>query len=194
MGGVVAFEMAVQLQKQGHEIGLLALLDSWAPEPMPDKFDQAALLNQFCKDLGGTFGKDFPVLDDTTGAIARDEQLNSLLERAKMAGLFPADIGLTQFRPLLEVFQANYQALARYIPPVYPHRMALLQANELLAEHSPAPARLGWDKFTSEPIEHCTVSGNHYTILTKPGVESLAEQLRRCLDNAPDTSGIRREA
>ncbi|MCI0574921.1 MAG: thioesterase domain-containing protein, partial [Chloroflexi bacterium] len=33
VGGVVAFEMAWQLQKQGHEVGLLALVDSPVPNP-----------------------------------------------------------------------------------------------------------------------------------------------------------------
>jgi thioesterase domain-containing protein len=52
MGGVIAFEMARQLQQQGQEIGMLALIDTGVPEAKESEYNWAVLLWIFALDLG----------------------------------------------------------------------------------------------------------------------------------------------
>ena len=56
LGGVVAFETARQLSSQGHEAGLLALIDSWAQSYFdrgePADLDDIAVIASFAADLG----------------------------------------------------------------------------------------------------------------------------------------------
>ncbi len=61
VGGIIAYEMARQLQQSGQEIALLALLDSapLPPEPVSDE-DDALLFMQFAWDLGRLLGSNLP--------------------------------------------------------------------------------------------------------------------------------------
>lgn len=61
VGGVIAYEMACQLQQGGQEVDLLALLDSAPPAPEPVSVaSDATLFLQFAWDLGRLLGKNIP--------------------------------------------------------------------------------------------------------------------------------------
>ncbi|BAZ49869.1 amino acid adenylation domain-containing protein [Nostoc sp. NIES-4103] len=185
MGGVVAFEMAQQLQRQGETVALLVLIDSRIPnygeKNSLDKIDKTALLNYFAIDLAGRFGKNLEISNDTFQQLTLDEQLNYILEQAKLNGILPEDIEEKHIHPLIEVFKANLQALQSYIPQVYSQRITLLQASEILSDNLHIAA-FSWDKLTTNSVDIYSVPGNHYTILTKPHVQDLSVQLKRCLD------------
>lgn len=61
VGGIIAYEMACQLQQSGEDVALLTLLDSAPPaaEPAPVASD-ATLFLQFAWDLGRLLGKNIP--------------------------------------------------------------------------------------------------------------------------------------
>lgn len=61
VGGIIAYEMACQLQQSGQDVALLALLDSAPPsgEPAPAASDTTLFL-QFAWDLGRLLGKHIP--------------------------------------------------------------------------------------------------------------------------------------
>ena len=120
-GGIVAFEMAQQLEAEGQKVALLALLDSWAlaPEkPSPAAIEGRALL-ALAQDLG--FGvDDAAFLSDHLSRLAQDEQLTYILERVRAAHLAPPDVGLPQLRRHLYVLQTNLRARQSYRPQEYP--------------------------------------------------------------------------
>jgi amino acid adenylation domain-containing protein len=61
VGGIIAYEMACQLQQSGEEVALLALLDSASPAPLPASLaSDATLFLQFAWDLGRLLGKNIP--------------------------------------------------------------------------------------------------------------------------------------
>src|SRR5262249_20645259 len=84
LGGVVAFEMAQQLQAQGQTVALLALLDTRVPvlHEARGSDDDAALLSRFARDLGLAFDE---------RQLPRDEPLSYILEEARTVGLWPPD-------------------------------------------------------------------------------------------------------
>jgi len=179
-GSYVAFEMAQQLQKQGQEVALLAILDTQAPIPdnklVEIDRDDAGYLADIAIAIERLFGKNLSVSYDDLQLLEPDEQLNYLLERLKMVNFFPPEARIPQIRGFLQVFKANAQV--HYVPKgVYPTRITIFRASE---EFSDDPA-MGWDKFSSESVETHDVPGNHITMVAEPHVQVLAEQLRACL-------------
>jgi thioesterase domain-containing protein len=48
---------------------------------------------------------------------------------------------------------------------------------------------LGWSEWAAGGVDVHVVPGNHATMVYKPHVEVLAEELRACLDRARTTEG-----
>jgi amino acid adenylation domain-containing protein len=183
-GGHVAFEMALQLQKQGQEVALLAILDTQAPiaenkSLEEDDKDDAKYLTELASVLESFFGKSLSVSYEDLQPLKPDEQLNYLLERLKMVNIFPPEAKLSQLRGFLQVFKANHQA--HYVSQdIYPNRITVFRGSE---ECRDDPA-MSWDRVSSQPIESLEVPGDHITMMTEPHVQVLAEKLRACLDKA----------
>jgi amino acid adenylation domain-containing protein len=183
-GGVVAFEMAQQLYQQGHEVALLALIDSYAPIAvnMFEKIDEKMLVVYLVKDLGGLFGRELPLSIDELQPLNRDELLNSILEQAKLLNILPSELGLEQMQRMLQVFQTNYQAAYRYIPKPYPGRITLFCSSEKVVEVTQEDPSQGWDKLADCGLEISKIPGDHYTIVREPHVQILAQQMRTKLN------------
>jgi thioesterase domain-containing protein len=43
---------------------------------------------------------------------------------------------------------------------------------------------MGWSELSTESVEVFTIPGNHYSIVRKPAVENLAQQLKACIAQA----------
>jgi len=195
-GGWVAFEMAQQLQKQGHRVDLLAILDVQAPvpgnNPVDVDGDEATWLVIIARQIERWLGKKLEVTYEALQPLPPDEQLNYFKERLKIVNLLPHEASTTQARGFLQVFKANAQALAHYnLQEVYPTRITLLRASEFHPEDTTLPTEnlledptWGWGQLSAEPVEIHVVPGDHLTMMAEPHVQVLAERLRACLDKA----------
>jgi thioesterase domain-containing protein len=192
-GGVVAFEMACQLQAQGHRVAVVALLDSAAPTSSY----KIAWRGKFLHDLV----RDLP--DWVTGFLQlTSDQWRELIQlKIKMANARVADIfrlqgqnqapNLTKYVGDLsefpeqhrEVAQAQHRAYMDYKPRTYPGRLTLFRARmqPFFSSHDPA---MGWRQLAAGGLEIRVVPGNHLGMLQEPHVKALAEQLRACLGGA----------
>ncbi|HLF24969.1 MAG TPA: amino acid adenylation domain-containing protein [Anaerolineae bacterium] len=184
MGGVVAFEMAHQLQAQAQRVALLALIDADLPtgdaEPQMDEM-------WFWADLALSLGLPLD-LDLSLDAVARelqrfsqlapDERLTALLEYLKRANIEPPDIELPQVRRLFQVFKCHRLALQRYAPRTYADSIALFQAGEPVLAGPMSVGTSGWRALASGSLTVQTIPGNHYTIMREPNIEILAGQLQ----------------
>ena len=194
LGGLVAFEMAQQLQIQAQTIGLLALLDV-EPRELGEDEDSPHPAELFLEDLASQFGKEMPFLSKRLRQLPRgrdwtDELSAFVLDHARMADVIPPDIGPVQIRDLSRVYMANARAARSYAPQVYPGRVTLFKAGERPVE----PARdrdLGWGGLSAGGVEVHEVPGNHYTMLRQPNVQVVAERLKLCLDAARQTCTVR---
>ena len=184
LGGVVAFEMARQLQAKGRDIALLTLLDSRAPRPDSNAadFDDAALLNLFLEDLGRLAGTNLRLDDVVASQAPTDQLLDLALERAWKNNALPASIGRPQLRRWLGVFNANMRAVLDYHPPAYPGDLVLIRAGERPGSAN-QDQTMGWSILAASTEVH-TTPGNHYTMMRWPNVQDLARLLRRRLDAA----------
>ena len=182
MGGVIAYEMAQQLQAKNDPVALLTLIDSYAPTVIrkPSEINQAMIVNQFAQDLGGLYGQELDISLETLRKLEPDQQVKHLFEQAKQQSIFPPEIEIEQMLALWGVFQANMIADYHYQPKTYAGSMILLNASETPPEVIEDPTH-GWGHLVLDDIETHTITGDHYTIMKAPQVECLTEKLNEHL-------------
>jgi thioesterase domain-containing protein len=182
-GGTVALEMARQLQQQGQQVALLALFDSWAPGGRAGKQDDATLLTQFIEDIGGISGKETRSLCKRLRRYRPDTWLQHIVEETQQDdGLFPRGTSYAYVQRLFDVYAANSRASSKYQAQPYAAPTLLFRAREEIKRHQ-RDNTLGWKKLCTTPVEVCTAPGDHYSMLTRPHVQFLAEQLKAGLES-----------
>ncbi|HEV7517432.1 MAG TPA: alpha/beta fold hydrolase, partial [Thermoanaerobaculia bacterium] len=171
-GGLVAFEMARQLEAVG-EGARLILLDAQAPGLVPaPEIDDAAALALFAAEAG------LPWETPEEGEpLAR---LTALATRAEAAQLLPQGTGEAHLRRLLAVFKAHGEAARRYVPGPYGGRLHLLRAGALPTPEAAALVErhpdYGWGAYAPAVDLH-VLPGGHFTLLREPAVAALADLL-----------------
>jgi amino acid adenylation domain-containing protein len=192
-GGTVAFEVARQLQVHGHQVGLLAIIDNTAPNFSYDQISwQPGTVIKFFRNL--------PYWLSHFLHLSPDQMLARLRRKAKQKAknIFDPptvehswvdieeiiDDDLSQIpKEHHKLLMAHYLALINYQPQVYPGRITLFRTRResLLG---PFDSEMGWGRLATEGVEIKEISGFHAALLQQPHVQSLAKQLRRCLDEA----------
>ncbi|MEW6734839.1 MAG: amino acid adenylation domain-containing protein, partial [Acidobacteriota bacterium] len=182
MGGVVAFEMAQQLIRNGEQVKLLALLDSTPPtaDQEADHWQDREILTRFVVNLIPEIAGQSSQLYQELENLSFAEQLNLILTKAKSTHILPVDTGFLQFNQLYQVYKTNTLAYQRYLPQLYPQQLTLFNANERYFE-AQADRRKVW-KELAVAVAEFQIPGDHYNILTRPNVEILAKALKHCLD------------
>ncbi|MDJ1175086.1 non-ribosomal peptide synthetase [Roseofilum capinflatum] len=173
MGGVVAWEMAQQLQVLGQKVELLTLIDSYAPSQNKQPIDDTFLINALLNDLSGMFGQEFSISAQEIQQLQPAEQLSSILTEAKRLNILPPEISLEQMGRLFEVFKANLKAIYDYQPQPYSGRVALFSASESKEDR-------GWNSWVTGALETYMIPGDHYGMMLPPHVRVLAQKLEAC--------------
>ena len=179
-GGLVAFEMAQQLHAMGHQVGLLALLDTPGPgayrlkTPASRAIGHARNLMRYgypyakaklvkpLRRLTQKISHGHPDTTSTSQLIADVDQLRSLFHRtAATYEIKPYTGRITLFT----LTQRDGMSDSLFDP-------ALGYVNPFL----------GWDSVATLGVERYELEGEHTTIFREPFVRALGEQLRQCLD------------
>lgn len=159
-GGLVAYEVACRMRAAGHNVELLALLDSYPPNVADDPGGQAA---------PGRVEVLRRRLAAARGAMSAQEAYQLL--RVLSAGPIRYR-GRTQY----ELFEARGYHLQRlYRAKPYAGRTVVYVAerNTLAIDH------LRWQQYWLKgPSEISLVPGDHFTMLREPLVTQLATDLR----------------
>jgi amino acid adenylation domain-containing protein len=188
IGGLIAFEMAQQLQAKGEQVALLALLDTVAPTRYAKSEDwgRLSLLATFAQDMGLSL-EQLAISEDDLVQLDPHEQLRRILDRARSAGILPLDFNQSLIQRLLEVFVTNVDAAARYAPKIASVRATLFRAVERPVLNTGDEA-YGWDELLPNELEVHLVPGGHFTMLRQPNVRVLAEHLKACIDAAVEST------
>ncbi|MCY1022339.1 non-ribosomal peptide synthetase [Pyxidicoccus sp. MSG2] len=181
MGGSLAFEMARQLASQGEEVGLLALIDTYAQTfpggtVTPEWLEPARLGALFYRDLLRATGADLPCPEEELSRLAPDEALRVLEEAGRKAAALP-ESGMQSLHTLRRVFESNLRAAWSYVPRPYAGALLSFEASEATRPH-------GWEPLARGGVEVHTLEGDHYSLLRGPGVRTLAALLRDALARA----------
>ncbi|MEZ4360184.1 MAG: amino acid adenylation domain-containing protein [Kofleriaceae bacterium] len=183
-GGLVAFEMAQQLEAAGEQVRDLYLIDSYFHQAgfAVGGLSERDLFAYFLKDLAFQAGKGFSSSAATVEA---------LLQEAVAAGLLVEGLGLEDLRRILAVFRANCEAYVAYRPtrPVAA-RVVQFVASDLSYIGSPEQAAR-WRAWTRGEHAQHVVEGNHFTMMAGESLQLLARHLRAPAprdDDAPPLS------
>ncbi len=174
MGGVIAFEMARQLEERGEHIAFLGLFDSHLPPHQID--DEHTLLTKFVSDLAGMSDVAFSFGEDEPSAADSEAQLQHFLLDAQRANILPPGVDASYIKRQFLIFKQNLKALCAYQPRPYGGHITLYQASAF-TDGKPVEITYGWHQFAKQVHNHA-VPGNHYTMMRDPQVEILARQVR----------------
>ena len=161
MGGVIAFEMAQQLQTEGQEVGFLALFD-------PD-----------CRGLTGVWRRrrDFVIREirNSPKLLQLNPTTHRRIIREKVEIIARSTI---TYSP---VEKTNRHAISRYRPNPYPGKITFFWASD--RPEGPSDPRWGWRELANKGMDIIRIPGDHNSILREPQLHVLAERLKDCLDN-----------
>ncbi len=164
MGGIVAFEMAIQLAAAGHDAPLVILIDCSVPVPRnaPHSIGNLAAQAGFAADLARIEGGE------------------------NWASRITGEIGEKRLRRLQDVYRANRLALDGYQPRAYSGRVILVQAEANL-NNLESRSTDGWKALALGGISTHQLPGDHYTIMQRPTVLRLAEILAGEIEHQEQT-------
>jgi thioesterase domain-containing protein len=171
LGGVVAFEMARQLQRTGCAVDLLVLMDSHPflqkelLECDVDVEKTIALIQRALREGNGAARDLPPVL----AMIIRDSGI-----RAATAHIDPGHL-----RRLVRTYVLNVHLLRDYVPLSYNGNASLFRAAE---QPEGAQHDLGWGRLVSGKLDLITVPGSHHAILQGENAIHIAQSIRERME------------
>ncbi|MCU0533550.1 MAG: condensation domain-containing protein [Hydrococcus sp. Prado102] len=184
MGGTVAFEMSQQLRRQGQEVALVVMFDTFGL----DCFPRLSFRWQHYWSYLLKLGISKSMFDDLSDVLRRKQQEIGSKLYLKLGRSLPQHLSKEL------VAEANMQAKRGYRAQVYPGRVTLMRASEPASFKRPylptsedwynRDPQQGWGGIISGGLEIHDVPGDHYSIFHEPHVQVLAQKLKTCLDEA----------
>ncbi len=178
-GGVVAFEVAQALLRQGETVALLVLLE-------------AAVPGSESRLAGSSWGRLRQRGAHHLRRLVRlpGHELAHLARSARRIGREALwrkawDLGL-EGGPLAAASNpkaASYRARRRYVPSRYPGRIVLFRCSESAPWRIEDPLR-GWGELAAGGVEVHDVPGTHTRMYREPYVHALVAELRAVLEHA----------
>jgi thioesterase domain-containing protein len=190
-GGVVAFEVAHQIQQERAEVGFLAIVDTVAPAEAPLRTYEGWSLEDWQRHIAVRMERHYG-LSLNRGAAGPNSAELWLGERMAEQGLVPPGTTPDIFRRFIEVYIANVTSGAAYTRAdrFFRGELTLFRAEEddpdlRVDGITRAGAAMGWADMAAQ-IEVVEVAGTHLTMVTEPFVGTLAERLNEKLCEADE--------
>jgi thioesterase domain-containing protein/acyl carrier protein len=174
LGGLVAFEMAQQLQAQQQAVALLLMIDTFFPSKPADTISDAQFAAYFVDYLGGSVGQAFAIPVEKLQPLDVEGQVRHILALGQRCSILPPELEAAQLSHRLAVYKANFRAMNSYMPQPYQGHLIMFASSDSIAL-SGDPS-LGWA--TVAAITTHEVPGNHYSMIESP---LLIEGLQRYL-------------
>jgi thioesterase domain-containing protein/aryl carrier-like protein len=194
-GGVVAFEIARQMEARGRPPRSLVIIDTPAPTATPvseEDYSDAQWLWRMLRVRERFHGVDLALTLAELERAGAQGGYSLALSRLREAGLLPETADADLLLRMAAVGRRHYRLYRRYEPvpiatPIAVIRAAELDASEAEIDHSGrfALADLGWVALTRGPVATATTPGNHVTMMRPPDLRGLAATIERLLIEGP---------
>lgn len=175
-GGLVAFEMAQQLQNSGETIAQLFMIDTPAPGQNLFKSEKDADILTFIARHLLKMGDKAPsaALLETQ---SREQQIATVIEQAQSLALLPAAYSAEQLERWLAVFKANSRAMGQYEPKAYAGQLTFFRAQQPWNIENPGHPEYFWLEKALQGLSIYTVPGTHLSMNFQPQVAEIAKKL-----------------
>lgn len=184
-GGLLAFEVAHQLQRQGRTVEMILLLDSWAAIPAWWRKLQVLSFARARKSLGFRvrhwWSKNRPATSAGTGQKTAIPGLAPAVDTALEAANQP--IGGVSWEILERVYRharKNYR-----LQPLDSRAVIFRAQHSEVAHYYAVDGNLGWDGFLTRGLETVETPGDHFSLLKRPHLLTLAEHVKQRLKPSP---------
>lgn len=177
-GGVIAFEMALQLQAQGQKVALLALFDTWCPlyfKPLSFASWASFHLTNFSR-LEPKQRLTYLI----AGIKERFHKIANKFNQGVRKSLHADEKLLANSSIETVIYKTQEQAVRNYVPQVYSGRIVIFRSIEQPWWIS-SDRETAWNSLAAGGLEVYEVPGNHENII-RDNVETVAEKLHECLD------------
>jgi thioesterase domain-containing protein len=184
LGGPIAFEMARQLHEAGSEVELLVLLDPTPPRVLlnaPASDDELVL--EFGRNWLDQISGGASAVPELLGRIDGPVSLRRLVDLGREADIVPPDLDISHVESRFEVFRWLCQSVAGYEPGRYSGPTSVLSADENRSRFD--HPGMGWER-RLDRVEAAWLPGDHFSLLRKPCVETVASQLLDRLERRGD--------
>jgi thioesterase domain-containing protein/acyl carrier protein len=188
-GGVVVYEMAQQLRKQGETIGFLALVDPTTGRPQPTPSSWVSQVGQLLTpktQMSNQCSTYFTIL--TTVIFPR--ALNAIQWRLKYWKnistdtikimicnmFFRLDYLLPKSLRLFYRSRMVHQAARQYIHQYYPGQIVIFQTSKNVENY--------WSKICAEVLQVYDYPTGHLDLVDGPHTQTLLHELMNCLEKA----------
>ena len=189
-GGMVAFEMAVQLQAAGEAVAFVGLLDTIASDVIQE-LEQTdgelmiGLAAEAAEEWGWAFRMDPAALDGVPEAGKAECVFHAL----RAQGPVPPGFGPERVDAAFRAVRDRIESARGYVPAPFRGTVTLFRASEpyayrdaLFTTRTAAEAHvLGWGAHVDGAVEVHFVPGSHVTLASEPNVRVLAERVRASL-------------
>ncbi|HEX5216632.1 MAG TPA: amino acid adenylation domain-containing protein [Vicinamibacterales bacterium] len=196
-GGVIAYEMAQQLEAAGEPVALLAMIDASAPKAAPEPVTPHTVWRLVKNAAYWTLDDEFLRSDWASRRARVSAKLRAIRARGRHqtnraaleAGADVRDLlGLWHVPPHARRFLERYMRMtAAYYPRRYASTVTLFRARALKLSYTGADD-LGWSQLAQNVVVRY-VPGAHDTILRPPRVGELAAAMSQELQQS---AGMRR--
>ncbi len=173
-GGVLAYEIALQLLERGDAVAFLGLLDSANPLTQhitlaPASSDSARLWWA----LGDSLSPD---AIQRLLPMVETESFETLVKGFQAESVLPARMSAAQVLRYLNQHEGYVRALGRWRPRPLPAALHLFRVSD------DKPLQLGWDSVVAPSDIHIIpVAGSHMSMVSPPHVSVLGEALNQAL-------------
>ena len=186
MGGLIAFEMAQQLQQQGQGVALLVLFDSASPWILPsgtNDISDESMATQFTPSFSiRSLKRDLYFLRHRAKETLQEETKTVACHLYHRLGM-PLPPTLQTFYVDQVVYGRIYpEAHRSYVPQTYSGRVVYFKSEDTRERVA------GWKKLMNDGLEIRQVPGNHLSMLAEPNLRSLALTLKECLAKAQESA------
>ena len=186
LGGMIAFEMARQLNAQGQEIGLLALLDSYpvGHAKLSASHDSSKTeLRHYLRKAGAHISnmRTLPLTEKFGYLIDKSQYLPIRIKSRIWRTIYRSyqSLGQEVPRALRDVEEFNWLAARAYTPHFYDGQITLFWASKDL--RAKFDLLEGWQSLALGGMEVHEVPGTHLDMIKEPHVEELAKKVDQCL-------------
>jgi acyl transferase domain-containing protein/thioesterase domain-containing protein/acyl carrier protein len=169
-GGLIALEMAQQLKQSGAEVVLLAMLDTLSPAAARVKIPALKKI-WLMRHWSLKFAMEWPERRRTTQKERANHAL--ALQQLSAGQALPPELASARLYSHFVAAQERYQT------PVYDGAMVLFRAQQGYTPYLNAGPKLGWQTHLCGHIRVVEIPGSHVSMLTEPGLSTLAQGLRQ---------------
>lgn len=179
LGGVVAFEMALQLRAQGEAVHLF-MVDTFLPVKPESPISDAEYAAHFVRYMGDVLGQEFDLDVETLASIDAEARVQLIVDEGRRRSILPIELDVEQIHQRLGVYTANFRAMDNYTPQRYDDAVLFVASTDSIRRSG--DAMLGWSMLLGGAAQqgrlYEEIAGDHYSIIDSP---ALVTVLRRYL-------------